>query len=304
MGDSSPHPLVLIGMGTSIAFSGLFYNLYRGKKEEIKLLKKIPVFKPDDHLLKVLNASSHKRLQYVAVEGRNLSLLLLLFYFFFLQCEVFEDFQFSVCLCEGVVQADGEVLQSKFVPRCHGVIQKVVVEEHWKYWSHVTRTWNSRTINKNETNNSVPFSLVQPGSYIADVHVKVQNPLEASGCYMERVYSKVRRSQEGLAEMVAQGLSGEKPAAMVESEQMLRVGSSLTGFGEVVLEGGRVVSLRAPQDGRSYILLPSDYRSFMDRHEASASMWKTLTAVTGLTAASLFAAVLYKAFGKPDDRSR
>ncbi|XP_027875290.1 mitochondrial ubiquitin ligase activator of nfkb 1-A [Xiphophorus couchianus] len=272
MGDSSPNPLVLIGMGTSIAFSGLFYKLYREKKEEIKMLKKIPVFKPDDHLLKVLNASSHKRLQYVAVEG--------------------------------VVQADGEVLQSKFVPRCHGVIQKVVVEERWKYWNYLTRTWNSRTINKNETNNSVPFSLVQPGSYIADVHVKVQNPLEASGCHMERVYSKMRRAQEGLAEMVAQGLSGEKPMAMVESEQMLRVGSSLTGFGEVVLEGGRVVRLRAPQDGRSYILVPSDYRSFMDRHEASASMWKTLTAMTGLTGASLFAAVLYKAFGKQDDRSR
>lgn len=159
-------------------------------------------------------------------------------------------------------------------------------------------------MNKNETNNAVPFSLVQPGSYIADVHVKVQNPLEASGCHMERVYSKMRPAQEGLAEMVAQGLSGEKPMAMVESEQMLRVGSSLTGFGEVVLEGGRVVRLRAPQDGRSYILVPSDYRSFMDRHEASASMWKTLTAVTGLTGASLFAAVLYKAFGKQDDRSR
>ncbi|PWA25130.1 hypothetical protein CCH79_00005102, partial [Gambusia affinis] len=133
MGDSSPNPLVLIGMGTSLAFS---------------------VFKPDDHLLKVLNASSHKRLQYVAVEG--------------------------------IVQADGEVLQSKFVPRCHGVIQKVVVEEHWKYWNYITRTWIPRTINKNETNNSVPFSLVQPGSYIADVHVKVQNPLEASGGYMDR----------------------------------------------------------------------------------------------------------------------
>ncbi|KAM4728150.1 mitochondrial ubiquitin ligase activator of nfkb 1-A isoform 1-T2 [Anableps anableps] len=272
MGDSSLNPLVLIGVGTSFAFSGLFYHLYQEKKKELKMLKEIPNFKPDDHLLKVLNASPHKRLQYVAVEG--------------------------------VVQADGEALPSKFVPRCHGVIQKVLVEEHWEYWNSVTRIWTSRTIQKNETNNSVPFSLVQPGSYISKAYVKVQNPLEASGCYMETVYSKVRRAQEGLADMVAQRLSGEKPVAMVESEQMLRVGSNLIGFGEVVLEGGQVIRLQAPQDGRRYILVPSDYRSFMERHEASASMWKTLTALTGLTGASVFASILYNAFGKQDDRSR
>ncbi|MEQ2210693.1 hypothetical protein XENOCAPTIV_017790, partial [Xenoophorus captivus] len=163
---------------------------------------------------------------------------------------------------------------------------------------------NSKTINKNETNNFVPFSLVQPGSYISKVYVKVQNPLEASGCYMERVHSKVRRAKEGLVDMVAQGLSGEKPVALVESEQMLCVGSSLTGFGEVVLEGGQVIRLQAPQDGRSYILVPSDYTSFMDRHEASANLWKTLTAVTGLTGATLLAGIVYNYFGKQDDRSR
>ncbi|XP_047224792.1 mitochondrial ubiquitin ligase activator of nfkb 1-A [Girardinichthys multiradiatus] len=219
MADSSLNPVVWLGVGSSFAFSGLFYHLYQEKKKELKKLKEIPIFKPDDYLLKVLNSSPHKRLQYVAVEG--------------------------------VVQADGEPLPSKFVPRRRGVIQKVVLEEHWKYWNYVTRTWNSKTINKNETNNSVPFSLVQPGSYISKVYVKVQNPLEASGCYMERVHSKVRRAKEGLVDMVAQGLSGEKPMALVESEQMLCVGSSLTGFGEVVLEGGQVIRLQAPQDGRS-----------------------------------------------------
>lgn len=121
---------------------------------------------------------------------------------------------------------------------------------------------------------------------------------------MERVHSKVRRAQEGLVDVVVQGLSGEKPVAMVESEEMLRVGSNLTGFGEVVLEGGQAVRLQAPQDGRGYILVPSDYRSFMDRHKASANMWQALTAVTGLTGATLLACIVYKFFGKQSDRSR
>ncbi|KAG7227369.1 hypothetical protein INR49_000374, partial [Caranx melampygus] len=169
--------------------------------------QEIPIFKPDQHLVQVLRSTPYRRLQYVGVEG--------------------------------MVQAEGEPLASKFVPRCFGVIQKIATEEHWKYWNSLTKTWNSRTMNRKETSNSVAFSLVSPGAYITDICVKV--------------------------------IGGEKPVAMEESEEMLRVGSTLTGFGEVVLEGGQVMRLQAPQDGRKFILVPSDYRSFMDRHESSAS---------------------------------
>uniref|UniRef100_A0A1A7XF52 RING-type E3 ubiquitin transferase n=2 Tax=Iconisemion striatum TaxID=60296 RepID=A0A1A7XF52_9TELE len=270
MGD--PNPLVLIGIGSSFAFSGLFYCLYKEKKKELNKLKQIPIFRPDQHLVKVLNSTPHKRLNYVAVEG--------------------------------IIQADGEPLASRFVPRCFGVIQKITTEEHWKYFNFATRTWNSRRVNKKETSNSVSFSLVSPESYMPDVYVKVQNPLEASGSILERVYNKVKRAEEGVAGLVLQALSGEKPDAMVEEEEMLRVGSSLTGFGEVVLEGGQVAKLQAPKDGHQYILVSSDYRSFMDRHEASASMWKTLTAVTGITGAALLAGAVSSFFGNKDEKSK
>lgn len=137
---------------------------------------------------------------------------------------------------------------------------------------------------------------------MTDLYVKVQNPLEASGCYLERVYFKVRRAETALVNVVLQGLSGEKPVAMEESEELLRVGSTLTGFGEVVLEGGQVMRLQAPQDGRKYILVSTDHRSFLDRHERSASMWKALTAATGITGASLLAKVIYGLVAKEDDR--
>ncbi|KAM4551052.1 mitochondrial ubiquitin ligase activator of nfkb 1-A isoform 1-T2 [Odontesthes bonariensis] len=272
MSDSPLNPVVLIGIGSSFAFSGLFYHLYQEKKKELQKLKEIPIFKPDQHLVKVLNASTHKRLQYVGVEGH--------------------------------VQAEGEPLTSPFVPRCSGVIQKIVVEEYWKSWNSVTGTWNSQTVNRKETNNSVPFNLVSPGSYISDVFVKVQNPLDASGCYLERVHLKVKRPEEGLVDIMVQGLSGQKPVAMKESEELLRVGTTMTGFGEVVLERGQVIRLQAPQDGRKYVLVPTDHSSFMDTHEASASMWKALTAVTGITGTSLLANVLYNFFRKQDDRSK
>ncbi|KAK2821974.1 hypothetical protein Q5P01_022039 [Channa striata] len=268
MGDS----LVCVGIGSSFAFAGLFYHLYQEKKKELNKLKEIPVFKPDQHLLKVLKACPHQRLQYVAVEG--------------------------------VVQADGEPLASQFVPRCFGVIQRTTVEEHWQYWSSFTETWNSRKKNSKETSNSVPFSLVSPGAYISDLYVKVQNPLEASGCYLERVYHRLRHAEQGLVNVVLQGVSGEKPVAMEESEQLLQVGSTLTGFGEVVLEGGQVMRLQAPKDGRKYILMLTSYKSFIDRHESSATMWKGLTALTGITGSALLAGIIYNLVGKQDDTSK
>lgn len=157
-------------------------------------------------------------------------------------------------------------------------------------------------MNRKETSNSVAFSLVSPGAYITDLYVKVQNPLEASGSFLERVHYRLRKAEGGLANLTLQVVGGEKPVAMEESEEMLRVGSILTGFGEVVLEGGQVMRLQAPQDGRKFILVPSDHRSFMDSHESSAGMWKALTALTGLTGASLLAGLIYN-LGK-DDRSK
>ncbi|XP_010890228.1 mitochondrial ubiquitin ligase activator of nfkb 1-A [Esox lucius] len=266
------NPLVLIGVGSSFAFSGLFYHLYKEKKQEVIQLKEIPKFRPDRHLVKILKASPHRRLQYVAIEG--------------------------------LVQADGEPLASQFIPRCFGVIQRIVVEEHWKMWNSITRTWNPRTRNRKETNNAVPFSLVEPGAYVTDITVKVHSPLEASGCFLERVHHRVRHAQEGLVNVVLEGLSGERPVAQQETEELLRVGTTMTGFGEVVLEGGTGTTMRlqAPQDGRLYILVPTNYRGFIERHEGTANMWKLMTALCGFTGASLLAGAVYSSVGRQDGR--
>ncbi|XP_061695801.1 mitochondrial ubiquitin ligase activator of nfkb 1-A [Syngnathoides biaculeatus] len=271
MSDFPVNPLVLIGVGSSFACSGLFYHLYQEKKRELMKLKEIPVFRPDHHLATMLKSSPYKRLQYVAVEG--------------------------------LVQADEKPLTSQFVPRCYGVLQKIQVVEHGEYWNSISKTWSSRPTNRKETNNSVPFSLISPGSYIADFHVQVQDPSEGSGYFLERIYHRVRRAEEGLVNVVLQGISGERAVAMEESEEMLRVGSSLTVFGEVVLVGGHG-RLQPPRDGREYLLVPTDYKSFMEQHEQSASMWKMLTAVTGIIGAAVLAGVIYNPMGKRDDRSK
>ncbi|XP_006802770.1 mitochondrial ubiquitin ligase activator of nfkb 1-A [Neolamprologus brichardi] len=271
MSDLPVNPLVLIGIGSSFAFSGLFYHLYKEKERELKALKEIPVFRPDEDLVRVLNATPHRRLQYVAVEGQ--------------------------------VQADGEPLTSQFIPRCYGVIQKIVTVEHWKYWDPSAAKWNSRIGFKKESNNSVPFSLISQDAYISDASVRVHNPLEASGCFLKRVYYKMRNAEEDLVNALLQTVGGEKPVSKEETEEMLHVGTTMTGFGEVVLERGQVMRLQAPRGGRKYILVPTDHNSFLDSHRSSATMWKVLSAFTGITGTVVLACVIHSLMNKRDERS-
>ncbi|XP_028834431.1 mitochondrial ubiquitin ligase activator of nfkb 1-A [Denticeps clupeoides] len=269
MSDALLTPLVLFA-GSSLAFSCVFYHLYEEKKKETRKLKEIPKFQPDHHLLKVLKSSPHKRLQYVAVEG--------------------------------IVQADGESLASQFVPRCFAVVQKVTVQEHWKLWNSVTNAWSRNVRNRKETNNSVPFSLVSPGTYLYDSSVKVQSPLAASGDYLEEVHRHMKFAKEDLVDVVVQGLSGEKPVAQEEREEILKVGATITGFGEVVLEYGDVMRLQPPKDGRLYVLMSGDHKSFIERHERTAGWFKALTALLGITGTSVLAGVAFSAYNQHGGR--
>uniref|UniRef100_A0A3B1KDN6 RING-type E3 ubiquitin transferase n=1 Tax=Astyanax mexicanus TaxID=7994 RepID=A0A3B1KDN6_ASTMX len=270
MSDVFLSPLTLIGVGASFAFSTVFYQNYQQKILEIHQLKEIPSFQVGEHLQKILNASPEKRLHYVAVEG--------------------------------VVQPVGEPLVSQFVPRCYGVVQKVTTQEHWKVLNYLG-SWVSKTMNGKESSRTVPFQLVQQGSYLDRVMVKVESPLEAKGDYLEQVHRRFRKAEDGLLETVVQTVSGEKLTAREEREELLRVGTVLTGFGEVVLERDGAMRLQPPRDGRSFILLPGDHRSFIRRHENTAGMWKGLTALFSITGSTLLAAFVYSAVNN-DKRRR
>ncbi|XP_063076277.1 mitochondrial ubiquitin ligase activator of nfkb 1-A [Engraulis encrasicolus] len=271
MSDTFATPWALL-IGSSFAFSGLFYHLYQEKKKEIVKLKEIPKFQPDNHLLKILKASPHHRLQYVAVEG--------------------------------VIQPDGDPIASQYVPKCFGVVQKVIIEENWKVWNSITNKWTNKTMNQKVSNNAVPFSLVSPGSYIPDTLVKVQSPLQASGDFLELVFKQRKLSQGGVVDAVLQGVSGERPVSRDVREEMLTVGTPLTAFGEVVLEYGEKISIHPPRDGRTYVLMVGDHRSFIERHEGTAGWWKALSAFCGITGSAVLAGVIYDATKGHGDRRK
>uniref|UniRef100_A0A8C4RS87 RING-type E3 ubiquitin transferase n=1 Tax=Erpetoichthys calabaricus TaxID=27687 RepID=A0A8C4RS87_ERPCA len=270
MSDETCTPLTLICVGSSFALSGLFYHLYKRKREEIQQLKKIPKVELNEELLRQLHALHHNRLPYVAIEG--------------------------------VVLPDGEPLASQYVPRCYGVIQRVIVQEYKKVLNRITNTWNTAKHNRKETTNTVPFSLVPAGIYSTPVTVHVESPMTATDLYLEMVYSRIRKAKETFMGYFEQEMSGEKPWCLEEREEMLKVGSTLTGFGELIMDSSRVLRLRPPQNGQKYLLITSSYQSYLQQHQSSVNMWKMLTAVFGLAGATVLLVFLYRRYLKESEK--
>ncbi|XP_061099158.1 mitochondrial ubiquitin ligase activator of nfkb 1-A [Conger conger] len=265
MDGTSSQTMVLIG-GSSCLFSYLFYSLYQSKKLEIEKIKEIPKYQPNEELLRRVKASPQRRLAYAAVEGS--------------------------------VQPDGNPLASQYIPRCFAVVQKVQVEETWEVWNQRSGTWYRRKMNSKESNNMVPFHLECPGAFTSKMAVKVQSPLEAVGPYLEQVHYRIKYAKDGLVDFVLNELVGEKPFCIEEKEEILRVGTTLTGFGEVVLQQGNVLILQPPTNGQPYLLFPTNYQGYLQSHQDTATMWKVFTAVCGIAGATLIFWALYREYQK------
>ncbi|KAG2462340.1 MUL1A ligase, partial [Polypterus senegalus] len=250
MSDNKYASLALLCFGGSLALSGLFYNLYRKKREEVQKLKEIPKVELNEDLINSIESLQPKQINYVAVEG--------------------------------IVLPDGEMLTSHYVPTCYGVIQKSIVQQNKKVFNKITNTWLvvPKMKNLQETIKTVPFSLAANSDYDTRVSVHVESPLTAMGFSLELVHSRLR-----FKDYFGHLLNMEKPWWLEEKEEMLKVGSTLTGFGELVLDSNRVLRLRPPMDGNKYMLIISDYWSYLKQQESSVMLCKVLTAVFGMTAA-------------------
>lgn len=145
------------------------------------------------------------------------------------------------------------------------------------------------------SNNVVAFSLASLGAYYTDILVKVQSPLDASGDFLELVHQQRKFAQAGIVDTVLQGVSGEKPVSQDVREEMLRVGTPLTAFGEVVLEYGDGVRIQPPRDGRTYVLSVGNHRSLIERHESMAGWWRALAALCSITGSAVLAGMIYDA---------
>nr|XP_023674286.1 mitochondrial ubiquitin ligase activator of NFKB 1 isoform X2 [Paramormyrops kingsleyae] len=240
MNDFPLKTVEVVCLGTSVALSGLFYFLYRKKRKTVNRLKEAPRLSLDKSLASILNATPGKCLQYVIIQGR--------------------------------VQPVGEPLRSQFQEGSIGVVQKLVLREHKLVWNSLARTWTDSERILHQRVNTVPFNLV--GS--DEAAVRVLCPLEASGLDMEIVHEKFHQASYGFTDIIGQYLSGEKPKGQLEMEEMVKVGATLTGVGELFLDTDCTLKLRPPADGSEFFLTPVDFETMQAAQAGQAWMWRAL----------------------------
>ncbi|KFQ95670.1 Mitochondrial ubiquitin ligase activator of NFKB 1, partial [Nipponia nippon] len=198
-----------------------------------------------------------------------------------------------ICL-SGVVRSVKETLSSQFVENCKGVVQRLTLQEHKMVWNRTTHLWNDYEKIIHQRTNTTPFELV-PQEEGAGVTVRVMKPLEAAELSLETVYEKFHPSVQSFTDVIGHYISGERPKGIQETEQMLKVGTALTGVGELVLDN-TTIKLQPPKQGMPYYLSAVDFDSLLQKQELNVRFWKILTVVFGFATCAVLFFILRKQY--------
>lgn len=180
-----------------------------------------------------------------------------------------------------------EVIRSPHVSDVTGVIQQIKTREHKSEWSRTTRLWHDleRTISSACT--TVPFSLFNNG-----VAVKVMDPLSAEELQLKVIHDKFEPVSSSVAESLVQWASGDKTKGFQTIEQMLPVGTTLTGIGEITLTDDGI-KIAPPKSGLTYYLSQLTLDAIIRQLQSGKRVWKILSALFALGSGILFLVSLY-----------
>ncbi|KAM6998929.1 mitochondrial ubiquitin ligase activator of NFKB 1 [Passerculus sandwichensis] len=254
-GGGRPSAAQAVLLAASTAITALLYSIYRQKARVARGLEGARKVRLDGDLRAVLLEAPGRCVPYAVIEG--------------------------------VVRSVKDTLSSQFVENCKGVVQRLTLQEHKMVWNRTTHLWNDYEKIIHQRTSTTPFDLV-PAEDGAGVTVRVMKPLDAAELGLETVYEKFHPSVQSFTDVIGHYISGERPKGIQETEQMLKVGTALTGVGELVLDNA-TIKLQPPKQGMPYYLSSLDFESLLQKQESSVRFWKLLTVVFGFaTCAVLF----------------
>lgn len=125
--------------------------------------------------------------------------------------------------------------------------------------------------------------------------VRVVRPLDSAELDLETVYENFHPAAQSLSNVIGHFISGERPKGIRETEEMLRLGETVTGVGELVLDHN-LVKLQPPKQGLPYLLSRLDHQSLLSKREGSVRAWRALTLAFGAAACSLLLLLLWRRY--------
>ncbi|XP_015246524.1 PREDICTED: mitochondrial ubiquitin ligase activator of NFKB 1 [Cyprinodon variegatus] len=258
--SGKPSTAQIVVLATSSALTAVFYSIYRNRVKIASCLKEAKKVSIDQDLKAILSETPGRCFPYAVIEGE--------------------------------VRSVKETLSSQFVDNCKGVIERLTVKEEKMVWNRTTHLWNSTEKVIHQRTNAVPFAL---GSHDADITttVRVVRPLDAAELDLETTYENFHPTVQSLSNVIGHFISGERPKGIHETEEMLRVGDSVTGVGELVLDNN-LIKLQPPKQGFCYFLTRQDYASLLRKQVNGVRVWRILALVFGLATCSTLLFMLWK----------
>ncbi|MBN3301325.1 MUL1 ligase, partial [Amia calva] len=256
MEDSGkPSTAQIVLLATSSALTAVFYSFYRRRLDMANGLKDAKRISIDQGLRSLLVEAAGKCVPYAVIEG--------------------------------VVKSVKETLSSQYVDNCTGVIERLTLREQKMVWNRATHIWNDCEKIIHQRTKTVPFNLVSQDEGM-NAAVRVTRPLESMDLDLEMVYENFHPAVQSFSDTLGNYLSGEHSKGIKETEEMLKVGESIMGVGELILDN-KLIKLRPPKQGLPYFLTRLDYEALLSKQQSSVKLWKVLTVVFGLaTCATLF----------------
>ncbi|XP_008317341.1 mitochondrial ubiquitin ligase activator of NFKB 1 isoform X1 [Cynoglossus semilaevis] len=260
--NGKPSTAQIVVLATGSALTALFYSLYKSKATTFASLKEAKKVSIDNNLQNLLSETPGRCVPYAVIEG--------------------------------VVRNVKETLSSQFVDNCKGVIERLTLKEEKMVWSRTTHIWNRTEKVIHQRTNTVPFAL---GSHDEDIAatVRVIRPLDAAELDLETTYENFHPTVQSLSSVIGHFISGERPKGIHEIEEMLRVGDTVTGVGELV-QDNNMIKLQPPKQGLCYFLTRQDYKCLLRKQEQSVRLWRILTLVSGIAACSMLIIILWKKY--------
>ncbi|CAJ0948120.1 unnamed protein product [Ranitomeya imitator] len=235
-------------LASSSAITAIFYSVYRQKSRRVQTLKGAKKISLDDDLQKVLLDLPGK-VRPLRGDRRGRPL--------------------SV----------KDSLHSQFVENCRGVIHRLSLKEH-----KMERPGEShppedqlRALRPDARRRRPP----RPS-------VCVIRPLDAAELDLETVYEKFHPAAQSFTNILGHFITGERPKGIQETEEMLKLGATVTGVGELVLDH-HMVKLQPPKAGTPFYLSRLDFESLVQRQESQVRLWRVLAVICGVaTCVTLF----------------
>ncbi|KAM4610040.1 mitochondrial ubiquitin ligase activator of NFKB 1 [Polymixia lowei] len=262
--DSSGKPSTaqVVVLATSSALTAVFYSIYKRRATTVARLKEATKVSIDQDLKNILSETPGRCIPYAVIEG--------------------------------VVRSVKETLNSQFVDNCKGVIERLTLKEKKMVWNRTTHLWNDTEKVIHQRTNTVPFDLACHDEAVSAT-VRVIRPLDSAELDLETTYENFHPTVQSLSNVIGHFISGERPKGIHETEEMLRLGESVTGVGELVLDNN-LVKLQPPKQGFHYFLSRLQYESLLRKQENAVRIWRVLTVVLGVAACSMLFFILWKRY--------